>query len=186
MYTGRGDGGETSLLDSRRVPKSHALVEAYGDIDELNSLLGVVRSECRDRSVANSLLEVQRLLFVAGADASSELKGPPGAPKIAPDDTERIEEMTKSLLKGLPTLRNFIVPGGSRTGAQLQLARAVCRRTERHLVAAKNTEALNPALIPFFNRLSSYLFNLSRVANERAGKKDEVWNGATRGSRRRS
>ena len=175
MYTRRGDRGETSLYGPKRVPKDDPRVEAYGTIDELNSLLGVVVSGSSDRKLCASLREVQGMLFVAGADAASELKTSQRVPRITPADTAKLEKMTDALLSELPPLSNFILPGGSRTGALLQLSRSVCRRAERRLVTASRSQELNPELLPFFNRLSSYLFNLSRRANKRAKKKEDVW-----------
>ncbi|MDG6956669.1 MAG: cob(I)yrinic acid a,c-diamide adenosyltransferase [Nitrososphaerota archaeon] len=175
MYTRRGDGGETSLYGSRRVRKDDPRVEAYGTIDELNSVLGVVLAGTKQRELRASLKEVQGMLFIAGGDAATELASAQPVPRIAAADTRRVEEMTDSLLAKLPPLRNFILPGGSASGATLQLARAVCRRAERRLVTAAQAEEMNPELLPFFNRLSSYLFNLSRWQNQRAGKKEEVW-----------
>jgi cob(I)alamin adenosyltransferase len=157
------------------VRKDDSRVEAYGTIDELNSLLGVIISFTDDRQVASSLREVQELLFVAGGDAACELGGTQEVPRISSTDTARVEKLTDSLLAKLPPLKNFIVPGGSQTGASLQLARAVCRRAERRLVSASKEQRMNPELLPFFNRLSSYLFNLSRWANKRAKKKEEIW-----------
>jgi cob(I)alamin adenosyltransferase len=177
MYTRRGDGGETSLFGSRRVPKDSPRVEAYGTIDELNTVIGVTLACSKNRTVAAQLREIQRLLFVAGGDAATELSGPRKVPRIAPSDTLRLERMTDDLAKELPTLSNFILPGGGITGAHLHLARAVCRRAERRIVSAAKTEELNPALLPFFNRLSSYLFNLSRWANKLEGKKERPWKG---------
>jgi cob(I)alamin adenosyltransferase len=175
MYTRQGDKGETSLYGSRRVPKDSPRVEAYGTIDELNSILGVVVAGARDRKTAASLKEIQRMLFVAGGDVASELRGSAGVPRISPADTARIEVMTDRVLKGLPSLSNFILPGGNPSASLLHLARAVCRRAERRILTASKSEDLNPELIPFFNRLSTYLFDLARDINRKAGKKDEVW-----------
>lgn len=174
MYTRKGDSGETSLYGPKRVPKDNPLVEAYGTIDELNSLIGVAIAGSKDRVLRGSLREIQRLLFVAGGDAASEF-GASNVPRISTTDTLRLEEKTDELLSRLPKLANFILPGGTRSGAEIQLARAVCRRTERRLVAASKLHKINPALIPFFNRLSSYLFNLSRFENKKARKGEEVW-----------
>ena len=175
MYTRRGDNGETSLYGAARVPKDDLRVEAYGTIDELNSLLGVVIANSKDRTVTSPLREVQRMLFVAGSDAACEFKGSQKVPRISASDTARIEKMTDDILSKLPSLSNFILPGGSTTGAWLQLARSVCRRAERRLLTASRAHEMNPELLPFFNRLSSYLFNLSRWANKMARKKEEIW-----------
>jgi cob(I)alamin adenosyltransferase len=175
LYTRRGDGGETSLYGPKRVPKDDPRVEAYGTIDELNSLLGAVIAQTNGRQTVAALREVQRMLFVAGGDAACELGSSQKVPRISASDTARIEEMADSLLAKLPPLKNFILPGGTRTGAMLQVARAVCRRAERRVVTASTAHKMNPELRPFFNRLSSYLFNLSRWANRNAGKKEEIW-----------
>jgi cob(I)alamin adenosyltransferase len=177
MYTRRGDKGETSLYGSRRVQKDDPRVEAYGTIDELNSVLGVVIAEARDRALVSSLKEVQRMLFVAGGDAACELQGTQKVPRIGSADTARLEEMTDELQSKLSVLGNFILPGGSATGAMLHFARSVCRRAERRILTASRAREMNPELLPFFNRLSSYLFNLSRWENKRAGKKEDVWKG---------
>lgn len=174
LYTRRGDKGETSLYGPRRVSKDSPRVEAYGTIDELNSYLGIVIADCRDSMTTKSLKEVQRILFVAGADLSAD-QAAPKVPRITKADTLRIEQMTDQLLKRLPTLTNFILPGGTRTASELQFARAVCRRAERRVIAAAKEEKLNEELIPFLNRLSSYLFNLARAANAKKGKREEVW-----------
>jgi cob(I)alamin adenosyltransferase len=175
VYTGRGDKGETSLYGAKRVQKDDPRVEAYGTIDELNSVLGVVVAGSKDRKLNASLVEVQRLLFVAGADAASELGNTASIPRISHSDTQRLETMTKELLSGLPTLKNFILPGGTSTGAMLHLARSVCRRAERKILSASKSTEMNLELLRFFNRLSSYLFNLSREANKKAGRKETVW-----------
>ena len=177
MYTRRGDRGDTSLYGPKRVPKDDPRVEAYGTIDELNSIIGVIVSGSRDRTLASSLKEIQRLLFVAGGDAATEMKGKQEVPRIGPTHTKQLEGMTDELLSKLPPLGNFILPGGSSTGAMLHVARSVCRRAERRLVTASRSHAMNPELLPFFNRLSSYLFNLSRLANSRAGRKEDLWRG---------
>ena len=177
MYTRRGDRGETSLYGSKRVAKDSPRVEAYGSIDELNSILGVAISLSKDAKISASLREIQKMLFVAGADSAAEYGSSRKVPRISAPDTLRLEKMTDDLLGRLPTLKNFILPGGSLMGAYLQLSRAVCRRAERRLLSASRAEKMNPELLPFFNRLSSYLFNLSRWANKQAGRKEDVWKG---------
>lgn len=158
-----------------RVGKDSPRIEAYGTVDELNSLLGVVISESKRATMIAELREVQKMLFVAGADLASPAGSTADVPRITRDHTVAIEKMTDAILKRLPRLRNFILPGGTRVAAELQLARAVCRRAERKVVAASRSEEINKELLPFFNRLSSYLFNLARAANRDAGKKESTW-----------
>ena len=174
MYTRRGDRGETSLHGPRRVPKDSPRIEACGAIDELNSVIGLVLAGAKVKEGVSKLKVIQRMLFVAGADAATE-PGDSDVPRISPSDTKELEAMTDELLEGLPTIRNFILPGGTTTAAGLHHARAVCRRAERRLLTASRSEQMNPELLPFFNRLSSYLFNLARYANKKAGRKEEVW-----------
>jgi len=174
LYTRRGDKGETSLYGPQRVSKDSPRVEAYGTIDELNSYLGVILADCRDSMTTKSLKVIQKMLFVASADLASE-SGSSKVPRISSAETRKIESMTDELLARLPTLRNFVLPGGTRLAAELHFARAICRRAERRVVGASKGQKLNPELIPFMNRLSSYLFNLARAANAAKGKKEEIW-----------
>ena len=175
MYTRKGDYGETSLYGPRRVSKDSQRVEAYGAADELNSLLGVVASTCRNAKLAADLREVQKMLFVAGADLATDFSDPTRVPRIAAQHTALIEKKTDALLARLPSLTRFILPGGTSVAAELQLARAVCRRVERRVVTASRSGGVNHELLPFFNRLSSYLFNLARAANRQAGRKEITW-----------
>jgi cob(I)alamin adenosyltransferase len=175
MYTRRGDRGDTSLYGPKRVRKDDPRVEAYGTIDELNSVIGVIIAGSDDQALSSSLKEVQRMLFVAGADAAAEIGTRQKVPRIGRSHTRRLEEQTDELLAKIPPLSNFILPGGSSTGAMLHVARSVCRRAERRLLTASTSGEMNPELLPFFNRLSSYLFNLSRWVNSQAGKKEDVW-----------
>ena len=178
MYTRRGDKGETSLFGSRRVSKDSPRIEAYGAIDELNSYIGVAISFSTSENVSTPLKKVQKLLFVAGADLATELvaRGEgETVPRISSEDTRWLEKESDELLTKLPPLKNFILPGGSQSAANLQLARSVCRRAERRIVAVGRVEAINPELLPFVNRLSTYLFNLARYSNFAEGRKEEVW-----------
>jgi cob(I)alamin adenosyltransferase len=178
MYTRRGDAGETGLYGSKRVRKDSPRVEAYGNIDELNSCMGLAVSVCEHSELSKELKWVQGKLLVAGADLASELGGVEKAnsvPRIGGDDTKRLEEIIDAMQPELPRLTNFILPGGSNLSAHLHMARSVCRRAERSIVTLSNLEKVNPELTPFFNRLSTYLFNAARLANLLEGKEDEVW-----------
>lgn len=175
LYTRKGDRGETSLYGPKRVGKDSPRVEAYGAVDELNSLLGVVISECRNAKMNAELRAIQRMLFVAGADLAAEPGASASVPRITHRHTAVIEKMTDTILKSLPPLKNFILPGGTSVAAELQFARAVCRRAERRVVTASRSEDVNQELLPFFNRLSSYIFNLARAANRNAGRREDIW-----------
>jgi cob(I)alamin adenosyltransferase len=174
LYTHRGDKGDTDLIGGTRVSKDDLRVEACGTIDELNSVIGEVVSGSNEADLIGPLKEVQRFLFMAGADAAADLKVPQ-IPRISTGETAKVEGLNKELLSRLPALRNFILPGGSPAGARLHVASTVCRRAERRLVAASKAHKMNPELIRFFNALSKYLFNLAREANRLAGKKEETW-----------
>ncbi len=180
MYTRGGDKGETGLFGGKRVPKDSLRVEAYGSVDELNSCIGVVVSICRLEDLADSLRRVQALLFVAGADLATDLPSDGTADRgqrITKGDTDWLENQTDAVLSKLPRLTSFILPGGSELSAQIHFARSVCRRAERRIVEAGRKENLNPEILPFFNRLSTYLFDLARLANMKEGKSDELWRG---------
>ncbi|HVC27881.1 MAG TPA: cob(I)yrinic acid a,c-diamide adenosyltransferase [Nitrososphaerales archaeon] len=177
LYTRGGDKGETSLYGPSRVPKDSLRVDAYGTIDELNSCLGVAIAGCRHKAISKQLKRIQAELFTAGADLATEFaaKGEGRAPRIVKKDTERLEEMVDELQERLPRLTSFILPGGSQLSSSLHLARAVCRRAERRVVALGRAERINPEMVPYLNRLSTYLFNAARYANVLEGVKDEVW-----------
>jgi cob(I)alamin adenosyltransferase len=178
LYTRGGDKGETGLYGSKRVPKDSPRVEAYGTIDELNSCIGIAISLCEADDIAKQLKKVQRWLFVSGADLASELPKrtqKDRVPRIGARDTKELERMIDELVSKVPRLTKFILPGGGRLAAQLHFARSVCRRAERRVVTLSRGERINPEIVPFMNRLSTYLFDLARWANAREGKPDEVW-----------
>jgi cob(I)alamin adenosyltransferase len=177
LYTRGGDKGETGLFGARRIGKDSPRVEAYGAIDELNSCVGVALAECKNEEISNSLREIQSLLFIVGADLATEIKHGTNerVPRITREHTQKLEKEIDSLLAKLPKLSNFILPGGSKLSAQIHFARAVCRRAERRIVTVSKIERINPEILPFINRLSTYLFNLARFANLEEGKEDNVW-----------
>jgi len=164
-YSGTGDKGETSLYGGTRVEKADPRVEAYGAIDELNSQVGVARAHVKSKKLDQILRDIQRDLWILGGDLASELVTA-NVPRITKEQLVRIESATDELNSGLPQLRRFILPGGSVPGAELHVARAVCRRAERRIVALSKIEAINPEVLPYINRLSSMLFVLARTANK--------------------
>lgn len=176
IYTKTGDDGTTSLFSGGRVPKTHLRVEAYGTVDELNSVLGVARAHRPSRQTDDYLARVQRQLFHLGADLATPLDAKSDWVARMDADTvrwleERIDEMTAAL----PPLTNFILPGGSLAAAQIHVARTVCRRAERLVVALQEHETIGDHALIYLNRLSDFLFTLARYENMRAGIPDVMW-----------
>jgi cob(I)alamin adenosyltransferase len=175
IYTKGGDGGETGLGDGSRVPKSHPRVCACGDVDELNSLLGLVIAA--GNSEKDLLLRIQNELFDVGADLCVPIKPQEAegrALRIQPQQAERLEREIDRLNERLEPLRSFVLPGGTPTSAWLHVARAVCRRAERSVVVLMESEAVTPAVLIYLNRLSDLMFVMARVAND-DGKTDILW-----------
>jgi len=174
IYTRTGDKGETGLFGGGRVPKDSVRVEAYGSVDELNSVLGVVRSFVMDKELDSILHEVQNDLFVVGGDLATIKKDQ----KITRITAERVLELEAIIDKyegELPPLKSFILPSGGAAGASLHFARAVTRRAERQIVRLARSEEISDQLIPYINRLSDLLFVLARIANRRDGKSEVEW-----------
>jgi len=177
LYTKAGDGGHTQLLNGQRVRKDHLRVCAHGDVDELNTLLGWARSLTKQRSVTISLELIQNDLFVLGAGLSIPLgkKKTVGVPLIAQEHVTRLEKEIDQWTDRLPTLKNFILPGGSPLGAVLHLARAVSRRAERSVVALmRHDQSLLLSQI-YLNRLSDHLFVLARWSNHLHHRPETLW-----------
>jgi cob(I)alamin adenosyltransferase len=174
IYTKTGDGGETALGDGTRVPKCSTRVTAYGDVDELNAVLGLIPDvPAVDRDLIRS---IQNDLFDVGADLCLP---PPeetvdSALRVVPTQAERLEREIDARNDRLEPLRSFILPGGTAAAAWLHLARTVCRRAERSVVTLAQTERVNPNVLVYLNRLSDLLFVMARVANE-DGKRDVLW-----------
>jgi cob(I)alamin adenosyltransferase len=171
-YSGTGDKGETTLYGGTRVEKADPRVEAYGAVDELNSQVGVARALIKDRKLDKVLKSVQRDLWILGGDLASELVTA-NVPRISKENLDRLEGVTDELNSGLPRLQRFILPGGSVAGAELHVARAVCRRAERRIVSLSKVESINPDILPYINRLSSFLFVLARKVNKTARVPEE-------------
>jgi len=176
ITTGTGDRGETSLVDGTRVPKQSPRVHAYGSVDELNSLLGVVLLEVLPPGVAVEVARIQNDLFDLGADLATPLSQEKGL-RITERHVLRLEQDIEKTTDRLEPATSFILPGGTRAGAQLHLARAVARRVERNVWALVETEgdgAINPPVLTYLNRLSDLFFVWARLAND-AGKADRFW-----------
>ena len=178
IYTKTGDTGETSLFGGKRVPKSSLRIDAYGTVDELNAQLGVVRSLQPSAAVDTILEKIQNQLFLLGAD----LAAPFGS---APADTKRIQQYEIQFLEDtidrldaqLEPLKSFILPGGSHAGAQLHIARTVCRRAERFVDALGRKEEIDKLPLIYLNRLADLLFVAARYMNKLAGIEETKWSG---------
>jgi cob(I)alamin adenosyltransferase len=177
IYTRTGDKGSTSLFGGERVLKSAARINAYGTVDEANSLIGLARSSLADTQLDETLADIQNRLFDVGADLAT----PAGARQrkalalIDADDVGRLEALIDSFEAELEPLQQFIVPGGVPAAAALQVARAVLRRAERETVLLAQSEDVNPEVISFLNRLSDLLFTLARTVNQRMGVSEARW-----------
>jgi len=166
IYTRLGDGGETHLGDMSRVPKTHPRIEAYGTVDELNAHLGVaIATTSLSPQFADWLRHVQNDLFDVGADIAVPHGGDRARLRVTPEQTQWLEARCDEVNAGLPSLRSFVIPGGTPAAAQLHVCRAVCRRAER-LAIACGEEELGAEVVRYLNRLSDLLFILSRAANE--------------------
>jgi len=177
IYTKTGDGGDTGLGDGTRVAKDHPRVEAYGQVDELNAVLGLLAAYAPDAPDAALLRVVQNDLFDVGADLcvpAVEGEQPGACLRVTAAQAERLERAIDRLNDGLQPLRSFILPGGTPAAAWLHLARTVCRRAERAVVALARTDPVNPQVVIYLNRLSDYLFVVGRVAND-GGTGDVLW-----------
>jgi len=176
IYTKTGDDGTTSLFSGGRVSKAHLRIETYGTVDELNSLLGVVRA-FQPTSQGDQWLErIQNQLFYLGADLATPLDAPSGhIVRLEADSAQWLEDAIDEITADLPPLKQFILPGGSPAAAHLQVARTVCRRAERLAVALGQHEAIGLHIVPYLNRLSDFLFTLARWENLRAGISEDKW-----------
>ncbi|MBI3650795.1 MAG: cob(I)yrinic acid a,c-diamide adenosyltransferase [Acidobacteria bacterium] len=172
VYTKTGDRGETSLVGGKRVSKACQRVNAYGEVDELNSIIGLARAYLNDREIDDALSLLQNDLFTLGADLASPAEIQ--VPRINDDFITTLEELADQFLQELEPLQEFILPGGCQAGAALHLARTVARRSERQVVALTSEEEVNPAAIIYLNRLSDLLFILARLANKRAGVPEKM------------
>lgn len=170
IYTRTGDDGTTGLADGSRVAKDAPRIETIGTVDELNSALGVLLAELLPDDVRACLTEVQHDLFDLGGELSV-----PGHAVMSESHVARLEKTLDKFNAALPPLKDFILPGGSRAAGLAHVARAVCRRAERHLVSLSRQEAPPPHALQYLNRLSDLLFVLGRVLNRHAHVEDVLW-----------
>ena len=180
IYTRTGDTGLTSLHGGKRVPKDDLRVDAYGSVDETNSLLGAALAEKPDVSIANVLQKIQADLFEAGTDLakpSQELKSKSenSTWQIVPEHVAILEKFIDDFETVLEPLHSFILPGGSKVSAFLHIARTTCRRAERRVVQLKRKEEVNEEVIRYLNRLSDLLFVMARLGNKHAGIVEPTW-----------
>lgn len=177
FFTRTGDKGDTGLLDGSRVKKNSLRVEAVGNIDELNSLVGLVSSRTKNEKIGKILTEIQNDLFVAGSEIANpkNTKANFKIPQLNDDSVKKIEDFTNEIGNHLEPLTKFILPGGSIDAALIHTARAVCRRTERSIVALNEKEKINEEILKYCNRLSSLFFVLARFENKNSGIKEIEW-----------
>ena len=178
-YKNHFDSGFTHLFGGVCISKDSPLVEAYGAVDELNSLLGLARSFIKDPGTKKIIKEIQEDLLIIGADLSNpnkiNIEGKQNKLKLTQEHVKKMEELIKTFEKELPILTNFILPSGSPGASLLQNARALTRRAERRIVATNKNKEINMEILRYFNRLSDFLFYLARVTNKREGFEEEVW-----------
>jgi cob(I)alamin adenosyltransferase len=175
IYTKTGDDGTTGLFGGARLPKDDIRIEAYGTVDELNSVIGLLMASIPDRQIDQLLQTIQSRLFTVGANLASQ----PGKDMITPDlldeDVKLIEVSIDKMQETLPELKHFIMPGGSSSVSAAHLARTVCRRAERRCVTLSRSSDVEPIIILYLNRLSDFFFVLARWLGAREGVEEVKW-----------
>lgn len=176
IYTRKGDDGTTSLIGGSRVPKYDLRIESYGTVDELNAHLGLIREEAAAQEYRSILKEIQDNLFVVGSvlahDPADTAFQPP---QLKGSDIELLELSIDKMNEALPELKNFVLPGGHPANAMAHIARCVCRRAERRAVELSAQSPLDPIIIQYLNRLSDWLFVLSRTLSYSTGSSEILW-----------
>lgn len=176
VYTKSGDKGTTSLLGGTRVAKTHLRLEAYGTIDELNAFLGLVRDAAVNKGRSTELKAIQDRLFAVGSHLAAEAsRNHKHVVDIRESDVEFLEQAIDRMETELPALRNFILPGGHTDVSHTHVARTVCRRAERMAVALHEQEPIEAIILTYLNRLSDYLFVLSRKMTQELGAEEQIW-----------
>ncbi len=175
IYTKTGDHGDTSLFGGQRVSKNHSRITAYGTVDELNSIIGVIRTADPNPVLEEILERVQNELFVLGADLATPPEKNVRIERIGEDHIRRLEQDIDRLERELKPLKSFILPGGSPGAAYLHMARTVCRRAERSCFSCRQSEIVSDEALIFLNRLSDLLFVMARYQNKSRHVHDVVW-----------
>ena len=170
IYTRTGDNGTTGLADGSRITKDHPRVEAIGDLDELNSIIGIILYHPLHEVIRNCLTDIQHLLFDIGAELSV-----PGRETLTASNVASLETLLDQINGELPPLKEFILPGGNPAAATSHLARAVCRRAERHLVQLNHHATLNQHTLAYINRLSDLLFVIARLLSRETDTNEVQW-----------
>ncbi len=175
IYTKEGDSGQTSLFGGRRLSKHHLRIESYGTIDELNAYLGLLRDNVPDEEVNEVLKNIQDRLFTIGANLASDPDKELPAPDLREEDVQLLEKEMDRMDENLPPLKNFILPGGHTTVSFCHIARTVCRRAERLVVALAHEEEVAEIILKYMNRLSDYFFILARKLTQDLGADEVIW-----------
>jgi len=177
IYTKKGDKGNTSLLGGKIVPKNHLKIIAYGTVDELNAYLGLVRIKASNKVIQDNLIKIQNELFTIGSNLAADsskpkIKIPLLTEQMVVDLELKIDEMNNEL----PEIKSFLLPGGNEIVSLCHVARCICRRAERHVVTLASVEKVEAELIKYLNRLSDYLFTLSRFLTKELNAQEVPWN----------
>jgi cob(I)alamin adenosyltransferase len=177
IYTRKGDDGSTGLLGGTRVPKHHSRIEAYGNVDELNSYLGILRDLAANTEHADFILAVQERLFTLGSHLALDPEhiGKMNLPELTDGDIEALETAMDDMDQRLPDMRNFILPGGHIAVSHCHVARCICRRAERSVVFLAEQSPVPEIGLKYLNRLSDYLFVLSRMLSQELGAEEKPW-----------
>lgn len=176
IYTKTGDKGQTSLIGGTRVPKHHIRIETYGTVDELNSYIGLIRDQQIDEHSKKMLVEIQDRLFTIGSSlASDPEKSKMKIPDLKEEDIALLESEMDKMDESLPEMRSFVLPGGHTTVSFCHIARCVCRRAERLTIQLSETDFVAELVIKYLNRLSDYLFVLSRKLSQDLNAQEMPW-----------
>lgn len=176
IYTKKGDQGITGLIGGTRVPKHHIRIESYGTVDELNSYIGLIRDQCTDKKIHTTLLEIQDRLFTLGSLLAVDNENNKMVlPQIFEQDIQYLEKEIDAMDEELEPMRSFVLPGGHPLVSHTHVARCICRRAERITVLLAENYPVDELIIQYLNRLSDYLFTLSRKLTKDLGVQEIPW-----------